>query len=286
MIISNFQFPNPKQFPISKSQNFEQNTFGYWNFGNWVLFVIWCLLFGICTNAYAQTLNEAEIQYLRGDYKASIQTLEKILAQEVDKESSVRVYYLLGLSYLKEANYLRAGDCFDIIVKEYKNSNLAQHALIKLIDIDLLKGDCKKAKEDCQNFLNRYPYSDNGSIIILRQYQAYLECGDVKEAQVALSKLRTLYPNSPQIKALSEKNEVEAKDYFSVQVGYFKERKNAQNLSALLKEKGFDSFMEESKAEDNELYFRVKVGKFKSKDEAVLIEKQLRQEGYPTKIYP
>ncbi len=249
-----------------------------------ILSVVCSLSSVICLRA--QDLTEAETQYLRGDYNQAAQTLEKILAQDVDKESSAKVYYLLGLSYLKEKNYLRASDCFDIIVKEYRNSNFAQSALIKLIDIDLLRGDCKKVQESCQTFLNRYPYSDNTSAIISRQYQAYLECGDAQQAQAVLTKLKTAYPESLQIKALSEKKEVEVKDYFSIQIGYFKEQKNAQNVSALLKQKGFESFIEESKDENSDLFFRVKVGKFKTKEEAILVEKQLKQEGYSTTISP
>jgi len=41
-----FQIPNKSQYQMTKITN-QLMGFGHWNFGNCILFVIWCLEFGI-----------------------------------------------------------------------------------------------------------------------------------------------------------------------------------------------------------------------------------------------
>jgi len=51
------------------------------------------------------------------------------------------LYYLLSLSYLKDGNYLRASDIFEIILREFKGSRFKEDALLALGDTYFLRGD-------------------------------------------------------------------------------------------------------------------------------------------------
>lgn len=248
-----------------------------------IFFLGFCFLL-LASISFAQDLQTSEIQYLRGKYQKAIETLEGILALDVDRPSLAKVYYLLGLSYLKDGNYIRADDCFDIIVKEYQRSNFRQPALIKLIDIDLIKGNFQQVLDRCEKFLARYPKYQRLSSVLFRQYLAKLKLGNWLQARVILAKMNKSSPHSPEMKTILEANLLV--DYFSVQVGSFKKRRNAQKLMRTLKYEGFDSFVIESKADDGQALFRVRVGRLKIRDQAKQLEKQLIQQGYATKIYP
>ncbi|HDZ76830.1 MAG TPA: SPOR domain-containing protein [Candidatus Omnitrophica bacterium] len=56
-------------------------------------------------------------------------------------------------------------------------------------------------------------------------------------------------------------------------------------LTADLKENGFDAYVESIERSGDKLY-RVRVGKFESKDRVIELQEKLLDAGYPTKIFP
>ena len=73
--------------------------------------------------------------------------------------------------------------------------------------------------------------------------------------------------------------------YFTVQVGAFHSKGNAQSLSRNLKEKGFSAYIEETKSGAETLY-RVRVGKWDTSSEARYVARKLRDRGFPTRVFP
>jgi len=249
-----------------------------------IFFLATCYSLLATTILFAQTLEEAEMQYLQAKYTEAIDTLEKILSLHVDQKSPARLYYLLGLSYLKGANVLRASDCFDIIIKEYPDSEFVQQAQIKSMDINLLRGDFKRALEASEAFLAKFPQPQFRSAVLLRKYKAQLKLGDWQAAKITLSDLQTRYPYSPEVKAREESSE--SGGHFSVQVGSFKDKLNAQNLVNLLSQKGYDSYIADNQDGGSDNFYRVRVGRLGKREEASSLAKKLSEEGYPTKIVP
>lgn len=93
-----------------------------------LLFLIFPFLFPRA--AHALDLRNAKSYFLNGDYAASIKECEKILAQTSYSPEMDSVYYILGLSYLKEGNYLRAEDIFEIVIKEFPASTFVPDAFL------------------------------------------------------------------------------------------------------------------------------------------------------------
>lgn len=247
-----------------------------------IFLLVTCYSLLVTTLSFAQTLAEAQVQYLQCDYQQAIDTLEKLLSLHVDRRSPPELYYLLGLSYLKSNNLLRASDCFDIIIKEYPDSLVFRQAQIKLIDIDLLREDFKAALEACDEFSRRFPQSEFASAIVLRRYKAQLKLGNAVAAKDLKIRLESDYPQSPENKAIEEK--LEKGVNFCVQVGSFKDKLNAQSLVQSLKQKGFDSYIADGEYSDN--LYRVRVGRLNSLGETKALEKRLSEQGLPTKIFP
>jgi cell division septation protein DedD len=69
----------------------------------------------------------------------------------------------------------------------------------------------------------------------------------------------------------SPPQEMDEKDVYSLQVGFFGDERNAIVLSEQLKKKGYDAFILRHMNKDRKIFFRVLVGRFHEKREAVKI---------------
>ena len=249
---------------------------GIWNFSDLVL--------GICLNAYALNITKVKTYFLSGDYKAAIIEGEKTIAgAKQDTTNLDELYYILGVSYLKDNNLLRASDIFEIILSELGKSDYKERAKIGLADVDYLRGNYEAAVASYKDILNQNPKSDFKSILLYKISQCDLQKGNTAEAKEYLSKLKEEFPLS--FESMLEDQQVTGDLFYTVQVGAFSSKQNAQNLTQLLKEKGFDAYVEKTDQHEK-VNYRVRVGKFPQRSLAVDVEKKLSSEGYPTKIFP
>jgi len=241
----------------------------------------------LSTNAYCLDLSKLKVYFLEGDYKAAITEGEKIMAKDASASHSDEFYYFLGLSYLKDANYLRASDIFEIIINEFKNSSFKEEAKLGLGDTYFLRGDFSKAEECYKDLINNNPGTKLKAQVYYRLSQVGFKKGNIIQGQDYLSKLKQEFPLSPE--ARLNKDLSVAPDsldvYYTVQVGSFSSSVNAQNLKQKLIRSGYPAYIEETAAEGKNSY-RVRVGKTRLRQEAVDLENKLSQEGYPTKIFP
>lgn len=71
---------------------------------------------------------------------------------------------------------------------------------------------------------------------------------------------------------------------YTVQVGAFKQRRQAESVMAALKAKSYECVLEVPKAADQ--LYRVKVGKFTSRAEAKAMQLRLKQDGFDSMVKP
>ncbi|MFZ2603633.1 MAG: SPOR domain-containing protein [Candidatus Omnitrophota bacterium] len=247
------------------------------------LFIICCLWFGIFNNIYALNIEQVKVYFLSGDYKSAILEGEKLLAKSGANPEVSELYYILGLSYLKDGNYLRASDIFEIIIDEFKNSRFIEESIMGLGDTYFFKGDYTKAESYYKDLINKSPKSK----LLPQAYYRLSECaakiGNTKVAEDYLAKLKKDYPLNLEIK--SDNDLGGATLFYTVQVGSFSKPANAQNLANKLLSNGYDAYTVVLEAAGNKSY-RVRVGKLQSRLEASQLENKLSLEGYPTKIFP
>jgi len=243
------------------------------------------LYIGICSSAYALDIDKVKVYFLNGDYKSAISEGENVLTRYTSHSPNLdELYYILGLSYLKEGNYLRASDIFEIILREFKNSPFKDEAKLSLGDTYFLKGDYDEAQAHYGDLINSNPRTKLKAQAYYRLSQAALKKGDTQQAKEYLNKLKTDFPSSTEIKL--NKDLYSLSDiYYTVQVGSFVNAANARNLCSKLIGEGYDAYLEEADTGTPKAY-RVKVGKLKSRSEAVQLENKLSSKGYPTKIAP
>ncbi|MBU3958855.1 MAG: SPOR domain-containing protein [Candidatus Omnitrophica bacterium] len=247
-----------------------------------VLFIALVVWFG---DAYCLNLDKMKVNFLSGDYKSAISEGERILSGADYLSQSEELYYILGLSYLKIGNYLRASDIFEIIIKEFKNSIFKDDALLALGDAYFLSGDYQKAGRFYQELIQSEPYTKLQAALYYRLSQIEIKRGNLKLAKEYLDKLKEDFPLSPEARADAQQLYSLSGLYYAVQVGSFINPANAKNLCRKLIDEGYEASIQEV-AVNNSKAYRVRVGKFKLRPEAAQLEKQLSSQGYPTKIYP
>lgn len=240
-------------------------------------------------NCYALNLDMLKIYFLSGDYNSAILEGEKILSSYGQSSLDLdELYYFLGLSYLKDGNYLRASDIFEIILKEFKESNFKEEAKLGLGDTCFLKGDFIKAEEYYKELINSNPHTKLKAYAYYRLSQIGFKKGDTKLAKEYLDKLKQDFPASLELKLNKDLHIISDYPsglYYTVQVGSFSRIANANNLTQKLIQNGYPAYIEEASFQGITSY-RVRVGKLRLRQEALDLENKLSGEGYPTKIYP
>jgi tetratricopeptide (TPR) repeat protein len=262
-------------------------------------FVICALLFDI-PKAYALDLDKMKSCLLNGDYQASISEGERLLSTTRSNAQGLdELYHLLGLSYLKQGNYLRASDIFEIILREFKNSRFREASHIGLGDAYFVKGDYLKADGVYNDLLSSSARTKYKAGLYYRLSRTAAKLGNAQQEKAYLEKLSSEFPHSPEclgkveLFSLPQSMETEiampaagnSGFTYTVQIGAFSTRANAQRLVEALKRKGYSAYIEDSVSRGKTIY-KVKAGKLASRQEARDLEKKLILEGYPTKIYP
>jgi tetratricopeptide (TPR) repeat protein len=223
---------------------------------------------------------------MRGDYKAAIAEGEKLLAGDTRSDE---LYYILGLCYLKDGNYPRSADSFEVIIKKFRASRFIEEARLGLGDSYLLRNDLDKAEEVYRALLENKPDTKFKAQIFYRLGEISFKKGDVNQGRDYSVKLKESYPLDPEVKQSQDilplgKNSPDL--YYSVQVGSFTNSENAAKLTRKLANSGYPAFMEEFLSPAGSKSYRVKVGRLNSLPEAEELNKKLKIQGYPTKICP
>jgi len=239
----------------------------------------------LTSNGYCLNIDKIKIYFLNGDYKSTISEGEKVLTKYSAHSPNLdELYYILGLSYLKDGNYLRASDIFEIILKEFKDSLFKDEAKLSLGDTYFLKGDFDLAQGYYGELINSNPRTELKASLYYRLSQTGFKIGDTQAAKEYLDKLRTEFPSSLEIK-LNKDLYALTDIYYTVQVGSFANFTNARNLCDKLISKGYDAYLQEVDTNSTKTY-RVRAGRLKLRPEATQLENKLSSEGYPTKIIP
>ncbi|MFH0790849.1 MAG: SPOR domain-containing protein [Candidatus Omnitrophota bacterium] len=238
----------------------------------------------------ALNLEGIKVDFLNGDYKSVIKQGEEIMRDSRPSDDNLdELYYLLGLSYLKDGNYLRASDIFEIILGEFKHSRFKEYAAIGLGDTYLLREDFNKAKDAYLGLLEGNPNTKFKAEIYYRLNQIEAKLGDARAAKEELEKLIKEFPLNQELKLNQDvrgSGNVPVDFYYTVQVGSFTKQKNADRLMRKLLEKGYSAYIEDTVSGEKEDIYRVRVGRYHSLKEAEELRDKLSLQGYPTKIIP
>lgn len=249
-----------------------------------VTFILVCLLSLCDFFAYSYNLDSAKIPFLRGDYKEAIKQGERLLASDIHSDE---LYYILGLSYLKDGNFLRASDIFEIILIEFKNSKFKEEAQLGLGNTYLLRNNPAKAQDCFQKLIKDDPKTKFKAQAYYGLSKAYFAQGNINQGTEYSNMLKKDFPLSLEASYNGDMCAIPSSSnvYYSVQVGAFSNSVNANNLVQRLLKKGYPAYVQELSSSGQASY-RVRVGKLSLRQEVLELEQKLSQDGFPTKICP
>jgi tetratricopeptide (TPR) repeat protein len=222
--------------------------------------------------------------YLNGKYEQAIIEADRL----IDARSSRRyeVYYLKGLSELKSGRFAGARETFGRLIEKYPSSPRAFDANIGIGDSYYLAGNKEAAAGIYKDAIRKYPGDKNVALAREKVGQSVPVVKTIQNVQsVSPAEVRVNKEETPRHPINVQVPKSEPVEGLAVQVGSFKSRKNADNLSKKLRRQGYESYVEMPVTAKDGLY-RVKVGHLKSRDDAEKLAARLKVRGYPTRICP
>ncbi|MEN3038461.1 MAG: SPOR domain-containing protein [Candidatus Kryptonium sp.] len=190
-------------------------------------------------------------------------------AQEVDIS---RYLYLLRLGDVESVR-----DAVDSLKKIYPNS-----VNLKYLEANLMQ-DGEQAVKIYYDIALTYPDNEYSDDALLKVFQFYYAKGEYEQAKRELERLKKLYPSSPyagikvRFPGVSETSIVDKSGRkpseskvdcnYSLQVGAFLDRKNAEKEKEFFESRGYGVEVH-TKFKDGKLFFVVWVGCFYDRDEA------------------
>ena len=202
--------------------------------------------------------------YLKENYAAVDRLTQEYLAVGKHSSQDEDVLYLRALSLIKLGRETEGRRELMRLEAEYSSEGKKSEVSTSLADSYFYEGDYARAAESYREILKKYPGSSQTS---------YAEQGLKK----------SLFAGGLSPSPVLGRQSVEESPLFSVQVGSFSKRENAENLVGELTRKKYDAYVTE---DSSQKMSRVRVGHYASKEDAVKTQMQLDQEGYPTKIVP
>lgn len=244
-----------------------------------LLTLVVILAFNNICFANEATLQRAWSYYLRGDYRKTASACRIISRDRMLGEEG---RYIMGLSLLKLGNLQGARKNFSFVLDNYPNSKIRDAVLLGIADSYYLEGKFDKAEEYCIRLLKNFPGTGYASIACLRMGESQRKQGKWEKADSSFYKVVRDYPFSLEERVarayLKKKT-----DFFSIQIGAFSKKGNAQKLSKLLRKKGYDGYIVKSYKKDR-LIYRVRVGKFGTRKRADDEAAKLKKEGFTVRI--
>ena len=187
--------------------------------------------------AEAETHDAAYVDklFLEGRYEKAMEEAGKLIDAGAGRKDEL--YYLKGLSELKTNRFNRARQSFEYILSRYPGSKTAFDAAVGVGDTYFLEGNSESAVKAYNEVLKKFPRDSN--IVIARQ-------------RIENCRAKPCFNITP---GMIPKGE--SRDIAAVQMGCFKNKKNAERLCRKLAAEGRKSYVEMPEGGDR--LYRVKV---------------------------
>jgi tetratricopeptide (TPR) repeat protein len=222
--------------------------------------------------------------YLMASYEEVVRLGDQYLDRYKGVRNADQVFHTVALAHLELKSYSKARQRLFSLRSLFPRSPMGDQVGISLGQSFFLEGRVDEAVQVWQNSLAAFPESQYRVIYLERLAHGFEKQGRFDEARAYLERIATDYPKGFYAREAQER--LERGDlFFTVQVGSFSDKKNAQILVNELKDFGMASHLSISKS-GLRTFHRVRIGQYDTKREAEQVASRLRKKGYLTKIYP
>jgi tetratricopeptide (TPR) repeat protein len=170
------------------------------------------------------------------------------------------------------------------ISDNYPGSAIKPEIILGIADSYYLQKQYDRAEEYYKKVIGDFSGNGYSSIAYLKLGESQRKQGKWNEAQESFSIVVRDYPFSLEAETAKEYLQKE-EPFYTIQIGVFSKKENAQRLAKILKEKRYDASLEKSYKKDR-LVYKVNIGHFNTKEQAEEEASQLRKEGFSAIVYP
>jgi tetratricopeptide (TPR) repeat protein len=193
----------------------------------------------------------------------------EIFGEVTKKKDNPRVseaYYYLGRLSLNPDSALKY---YNIVRIDHPQSRYADIAHLEIAKLNIAREDYKEAIGVLNKLLEKYPESGVKDETLFWLGISHISLGEKAEGIKFLNTLKTDYPQSvwsERADNIIPNGEVKS-EYFTIQVGSYSNKENAQELADRLKTKGHNARVVKALVKGN-IYYRVWVGQFYTVEQA------------------
>lgn len=201
----------------------------------------------------------------KGEYEKAIAALRSLENSSFAKVSKDMILLSLGNCYLG--------------MKDYENAAASYQALIEsILDLQRLPSVYLLLAKSLQN-LGKV---EEARVFYKKVMEDYRQSIEAQQAQEYFNSLSLTKPKS--VETEQHKTPVKTESYFSIQIGAFSSKRNADNLANRFKKKGYSvNIIRPSPGKSR--FHMVRVGKFKSRSAALEMARKLKKiEKVPTDV--
>lgn len=199
--------------------------------------------------------------YIEGDSKRLLEIIDSLEAKK-SAVSDTLLYYAAEVS----ANAEKSVGLFNRIINQYPQSAFYNLSLYRLAGYGIVNDDTARAVPLLKKIIlskdDRIAPAAYSTLI-----SVYERGGNMEQSSKLAADFVAEYPNSEYIKLFSGADNAHAthiESFFTVQIGSFSQKENAEKLFSQMNKKKYDVFIDYKDG-----MYKVRIGRYKTKDEAV-----------------
>ncbi|UCD05720.1 MAG: SPOR domain-containing protein [candidate division WOR-3 bacterium] len=176
------------------------------------------------------------------------------------------VYYYLGRL---SVNPDSAAQYYYGVINDYPQSRYADISYLEIAKINIARKNFATAISNLDELLRRYPETEYRDEIMFWQGVSHISVGNTGRGESLLASLQSDFPRSvwsERAANITQKKEI-TQEYYTVQLGSYRNKNNAENYAVSLREKGVDARIVEAVVKGHK-YYRVWSGQFAILDKA------------------
>lgn len=220
--------------------------------------VIPCLLF-------AQDIDEA-ISLFNSFQFSRAKEIFQALQKDKDHPRIGEVYYFLGRL---SVNPDSAVHYYYKVINEYQQSRYADIAYLEIAKINFARKNFRTAIANLNELTKRYPDSEYRDEIMFWLGVSYISVEDAARGDEILVELQRTFPQSvwsERAANITQTKSIE-QEYYTIQLGSYRNKDNAEQYAATLRDKGLDVRVVEALVK-GQIYYRVWTGQYLTIEQA------------------
>ena len=220
--------------------------------------VIPCLLFG-------QDIDEA-IRLFNSFQFSRAKEIFYELKDDKDHARIGEVYYYIGRL---SVNPDSATYYYYEVINNFPRSRYADISYLEIAKINVARKNFRTAIANLDALTKRYPETEYRDEVMFWQGVSYISVDDNEQGEAILKELQKSYPKSVWSERAANITQTKdlSQEYYTIQLGSYRNKENAESYAATLRDKGLDVRVVEALVK-GQIYYRVWTGQFLTLEQA------------------